>query len=52
MASIMVEEDVRRCLVQRFPFGIYFTFEPDHFLIVAVMHLSREPGYWKERMEM
>jgi len=52
MAWIMVEEDVRRFLVQRFPFGIYFTLEPDHFLIVAVMHLSRQPGYWKERMEM
>ena len=52
VAWIMVEDDVRRCLVQRFPFGIYFTIESDHFLIVAVMHLSRQPGYWKERMEM
>lgn len=49
-AWAMVDEDVRRCLVKRFPFGIYFTIESDHLLIVAVMHLSRRPGYWKGRV--
>ncbi len=24
--------------------------EEDRILIVAVMHCSREPGYWKERV--
>jgi toxin ParE1/3/4 len=27
-----------------------YTVEPDFVLIVAVMHCSREPGYWKRRV--
>jgi len=46
-----MENDVRRCLVKRFPFGIYYTVEEDNSIIIqAVMHLSREPGYWKVRI--
>lgn len=44
------EEDVRRCLARRFPYGVLYTIERDYILIVAVMHGSREPGYWKHRI--
>ncbi|MFH1562648.1 MAG: type II toxin-antitoxin system RelE/ParE family toxin [Nitrospirota bacterium] len=47
----IVEEDIRRYLVHRFPFGIYYTVEDDCILIVAIMHMSREPGYWKNRIK-
>jgi plasmid stabilization system protein ParE len=47
----VVEEDVRRCLTRIFPFAILYTIEPDFILIVAVMHWSREPGYWRERLD-
>ncbi len=42
-------EDVRRCLTRVFPYAIFYTIEDDFILIVAVAHLSREPGYWKHR---
>ena len=45
----ILEEDVRRCLTHTFPYGILYTLEGDSILIVAVMHCSREPGYWKHR---
>ena len=45
----VIEEDVRRCLTKRFPYGILYTIEPDYILILAVMHCSREPGYWQNR---
>ena len=45
-----VEEDIRRCLTRKFPYGILYTVEEDCILIVAVMHCSREPGYWKKRV--
>lgn len=45
----IIDEDVRRCLTHVFPFGVLYTIESDFVLIVAVMHCSREPGYWKER---
>ncbi|MDB6122182.1 MAG: plasmid stabilization system [Pedosphaera sp.] len=41
----------RRCLVERFPYGIIFSVEEDFIFIAAVMHLNREPGYWKERIK-
>jgi toxin ParE1/3/4 len=44
-----IEEDVRRCMTRRFPYGILYTIEQDYILILAVMHCSREPGYWKKR---
>ena len=40
-------EDVRRCMTRKFPYGILYTIEQDYILILAVMHCSREPGYWK-----
>ena len=42
-------DDVRRCMTRRFPYGILYTIEQDYILILAVMHCSREPGYWKSR---
>ncbi|NJL40494.1 MAG: type II toxin-antitoxin system RelE/ParE family toxin [Leptolyngbyaceae cyanobacterium RM2_2_4] len=46
---IVIDEDVRRCMTRRFPYGILYTIEQDYILILAVMHCSREPGYWKSR---
>jgi len=45
-----IEQDVRRCLTHTFPYGILYTVEGDSILIVAVMHLHRRPGYWRERL--
>jgi plasmid stabilization system protein ParE len=45
----IVDEDVRRCLTQKFPYGILYTVEQEYILILAVMHCSREPKYWKNR---
>ena len=45
----VIDEDVRRCMARRFPYGVLYTVEQDYILILAVMHCSREPGYWKSR---
>lgn len=45
----VIDEDVRRCLTRKFPYGILYTIEQDYILILAVMHCSRDPGYWKSR---
>lgn len=45
----IIDEDVRRCLTHVFPYGVLYTIEPEFVLIVAIMHCSREPGYWKAR---
>lgn len=43
------DEDTRRYMVRRFPFGVFYTIEQDYILILAIVHCSREPGYWKNR---
>ena len=45
----VIEEDVRRCLVNRFPYGIIYSIEQSGIFILAVMHLRRHPDYWKNR---
>ena len=42
--------EVRRHLTRVFPYGILYTIETDHVLIVAVAHCCREPGYWRQRV--
>ena len=45
----VLEGDIRRSLVKRFPYGILYSAEQDGIFVVAVMNLYREPGYWKQR---
>jgi toxin ParE1/3/4 len=47
----VIEEDIRRCLTHVFPYAILYTIEQEYLLIVAVMHCSRAPNYWKRRVE-
>lgn len=44
---------IRRLLINRFPFGVLYHFDEvrDQVFIVAIMHLRRNPDYWKQRIE-
>ena len=44
--------DIRRYVFSRFPFVIYYRWEPveERVTIHAVMHSSREPDYWHHRV--
>ena len=46
-----LDKDIRRCLTNRFPFGIIYYQKGDEIIILAVMQLNREPDYWKERKQ-
>ncbi|HQN00386.1 MAG TPA: type II toxin-antitoxin system RelE/ParE family toxin, partial [Candidatus Hydrogenedentes bacterium] len=39
----------RRGIVHRFPFAVAYNTGRNHLEIYAVMHLHREPEYWKYR---
>ena len=43
--------DVRCHRIHRFPFSILYIDQPENVFIVAVMHLHRQPEYWKHRVE-
>ena len=39
-----------RCIVNRFPYGIVYQVNAGKLHIIAISHLSRRPGYWKNRI--
>ena len=40
---------VRRRLVHHFPYALVYRVEPEEVVVIAIMHLSRRPGYWHDR---
>ncbi len=40
----------RRCRTNKFPYGIVYQVRGERILVVAVMHLHREPKTWKSRL--
>ncbi|MGA9776836.1 MAG: hypothetical protein ACLPRE_00720 [Limisphaerales bacterium] len=42
----------RRHFSRDFPYAVIFLNKPDPVWIVAVMHMKRRPGYWRERLNL
>lgn len=46
----VLEGEIRRTLVHRYPYGVLYALEPRRLFIIAVMHLRQRPGYWRGRL--
>ena len=44
-----VHRSLRRALIHRFPYGIFYTAETNRIVVLAVMHTARHPSKWKQR---
>lgn len=43
-----LSNSTRHCRLARFPYGLIYQTRPEGILVVAVMHLGRNPRYWVE----
>lgn len=48
-AWTIVEDDVRRMQVRRFPYGIFYSYQDEVVYILAIGDLHRSPDFWKTR---
>lgn len=47
-----IESDIRRVLVRRFPYAVFFVVENGEdatLTVIGVLHTSRDPESWKDR---
>jgi toxin ParE1/3/4 len=42
--------NIRRILVRRFPYGVFYIFKHGRIAILAVMHAKRHPRRWQNRI--
>ena len=49
--QVIFKNVVRRALVKRFPYAIYFVSEEDSTTIFAILDQRRNPEIWQERIE-
>jgi plasmid stabilization system protein ParE len=48
-AATEVQPGVRRVVVRRFPYAIFYRVDPDQIAVLAVYHSKRDPRGWQER---
>jgi len=44
-----IYKHVRRALVRRFPFGVFYIITDKSIIILAVMHVKQHPTQWHKR---
>ena len=45
-----VESAIRRALVRKFPFSVFYRVLPEWIEVIAVVHQSRDPRTWHGRL--
>jgi plasmid stabilization system protein ParE len=45
----LVFKTVRRALLRRFPYALFFVIDGDDLFVIACFHASRDPAQWQKR---
>lgn len=45
----VIHQGLRRAVVRRFPYCVYFREDADGIVVLAVFHASRDPMVWRHR---
>ena len=46
----IVYKRIRRALVSKFPYGIYYVVENEKIVIIGILHFYRHSNSWKKRI--
>lgn len=46
---MLIRSGIRRALLRRFPYAVYFAVEEDVIVVLTVLHASRDPAEWQRR---
>jgi len=41
--------NARKCILNRFPYSVIYSYDSSAIIILAVAHTHRKPGYWNAR---
>lgn len=44
-----VHGEIRRAIVSRFPYAVFYRIEPKRLVVLAVLHMARDPKLWPKR---
>jgi toxin ParE1/3/4 len=47
----VLRSDIRRALVRRFPYAVFFAVEGNSIVVIRVLHTSRSPREWQLRSD-
>ena len=50
-AWAFVSSRARRCQVNRFPYGVFYSLKNNVVFVIAVLHNRREPRAWQMRLD-
>ncbi len=48
-AAALVDESIRRALVARFPYGLFYAVEGETLVVLGCVHVRRHPRVWRSR---
>jgi toxin ParE1/3/4 len=43
----VVHREIRRCILRRFPYGVFYRIQTNKISVFAVIHLKRDEVLWK-----
>ena len=46
----VIGKDIRRALVKRFTYGVFYTLNGNEIIVLAVAHARRNPAHWQSRL--
>lgn len=44
----IITNNIRRCLLHRFPFSIFYSVVENKVVILSIAHQHRKPNHWEE----